>query len=68
MFTLHSHGSSQDENGASAVEYGLLIAGVAALIVAVVFFFGGAVDGLFNSTCDSVGTGSGDSLSCAETP
>ncbi len=33
------------EDGASAVEYGLLLAGVAALIVAVVFLFGGAVAG-----------------------
>ena len=30
-----------DERGASAVEYGLLIAGIAALIVVVVFAFGG---------------------------
>jgi len=59
---------SNDEDGASAVEYGLLIAGVAALIVAVVFLFGGAVGDLFDTTCDSVGTGSGGSMSCAESP
>ena len=58
--------TSQDEDGASAVEYGLLIAGVAALIIAVVFFFGGAVGGLFDDTCDSVGTGSGGSMSCVD--
>ena len=34
--------AKMDERGASAVEYGLLIAGIAALIVAVVFVFGGA--------------------------
>ena len=33
--------SRRDEDGASAVEYGLLVAGIAALIVAVVFLFGG---------------------------
>ena len=47
------------------MEYGLLLAGVAALIVAVVFFFGGAVVDLFDDTCDSVGTGSAGRMSCA---
>ncbi len=45
-----------DEDGASAVEYGLLVAGVAALIIAVVFLFGGAVADLFDNTCDSFGS------------
>ena len=41
-----------DERGASAVEYGLLIAGIAALIVLVVYAFGGVVlNGLFQDTC-----------------
>jgi pilus assembly protein Flp/PilA len=44
------------DRGASAVEYGLLIAGVAALIVAIVFAFGGRVTGLFQNTCDTVST------------
>lgn len=44
----------RDERGASAVEYGLLISGVAALIVAVVFLFGGTVTGLFAGTCKTV--------------
>jgi pilus assembly protein Flp/PilA len=44
-----------DERGASAVEYGLLIAGIAALIVVVVYAFGGVVlNGLFVSTCNTV--------------
>lgn len=55
---------STDENGASAVEYGLLIAGIAALIVAVVFLFGGAVGDLFADTCDSIETGSTEAISC----
>lgn len=45
---------SPDDRGASAVEYGLLIAGIAALIVAVVFLFGGSVGGLFQNTCDTL--------------
>jgi pilus assembly protein Flp/PilA len=45
----------RDERGASAVEYGLLVAGIAALIVAIVFAFGGVVmQDLFKNTCDSV--------------
>ena len=59
---------SMDEDGASAVEYGLLLAGVAALIITVVFLFGGAVTDLFSNTCASVGTGSGGSMSCADSP
>ena len=55
--------AKMDERGASAVEYGLLIAGIAALIVAVVFLFGGVLDGVFDSTCDSIGASSG--VSCA---
>ncbi|QWC85659.1 Flp family type IVb pilin [Nocardioidaceae bacterium] len=46
----------QSERGASAVEYGLLVAGIAALIVAVVFLFGGFVKGIFSSTCTSIDT------------
>jgi pilus assembly protein Flp/PilA len=49
-----------DERGASAVEYGLLIAGIAAIIIVAVFAFGGAVlHTLFETTCDSVGSSTG---------
>ena len=47
------------ERGASAVEYGLLIAGIAALIVVIVFAFGDNISDIFNDTCDAVATGSG---------
>ena len=44
-----------DERGASAVEYGLLVAGIAAVIVAAVFIFGqGIFAHLFQATCDSI--------------
>ena len=55
------------EDGASAVEYGLLVAGIAALVVAIVFAFGGVVSDLFTGTCDSIGSGSSGSstpISC----
>ncbi len=49
----------RDERGASAVEYGLLIAGIAALIVIIVFAFGDNIKDIFNDTCDSIAAGSG---------
>jgi len=39
----------RNERGASATEYGLLIAGVAAMIAAVVYIFGANVNALFES-------------------
>ena len=50
---------TDSERGASAVEYGLLIAGIAALIVVVVFAFGGQIEEIFNDTCDSVASAQG---------
>ncbi len=45
----------KNEEGASAVEYGLLVAGVAALIVLIVFAFGGVVkDKLFTTSCNTM--------------
>jgi pilus assembly protein Flp/PilA len=38
-----------DERGASAIEYGLLAAGVAGAIIAVVFTLGTNVNGTFSS-------------------
>ena len=45
----------RDQDGASAVEYGLLVAGIAGLIVAVVFLFGGVISSAFKGTCDKIG-------------
>jgi pilus assembly protein Flp/PilA len=53
--------AKMDERGASAVEYGLLIAGIAALIVAVVFLFGGVIRNIFQNTCNAVGASGGGS-------
>ena len=46
--------AKMDERGASAVEYGLLVAGIAAVIVAIVFLLGGTLSGVFNSTNASI--------------
>jgi len=50
----------RDERGASAVEYGLLIAGIAAIIALVVYAFGGGVGGLFTDTCTTLMSQVGD--------
>jgi len=43
-----------NERGASAVEYGLLIAGIAAVIVAAVFLFGGTIRNMFGDSCGTI--------------
>ena len=53
-----------NDEGASAVEYGLIVFAVAALIVVAVFSFGGAVRGLFQDSCNSIKDGSQSSASC----
>ena len=54
MLELMRNFMKKDEDGASAVEYGLLVAGIAALIVLIVFAFGGIIKDTFKSTCDRV--------------
>jgi pilus assembly protein Flp/PilA len=51
---LNAHKAKMDERGASAVEYGLLIAGIAALIIVVIFAFGGVLNRVFHDTCGSI--------------
>lgn len=46
----------KDDTGAAAVEYGLLVAAIAAIIVATVFALGGYVEGAFHYTCDQLKT------------
>jgi pilus assembly protein Flp/PilA len=46
--------AKSEERGASAVEYGLLIAGIAALIVVAVFALGPVVKEAFTDTCASI--------------
>jgi pilus assembly protein Flp/PilA len=42
------------EHGASAVEYGLLIAGIAALLAVVIFALGGGSTGMFQDSCETI--------------
>jgi pilus assembly protein Flp/PilA len=54
-------GTRRGERGASAVEYGLLVAGIAAIIIAAVFVLGqGVLNDLFTETCTSIGQNLGN--------
>ena len=58
--------AKMEERGASAVEYGLLIAGIAALIVVAVFALGPIVKDAFTDTCTTIKSGNASlSGSCA---
>jgi pilus assembly protein Flp/PilA len=60
--TLLAYKKGQD-GGASAVEYGLLIAAIAAVIVVVVFTLGKVVQRGFQNTCDKI-NGNGAVSTC----
>ncbi len=45
-----------EDRGASAVEYGLMVAAIAAVIVGIVFGLGGIVQEVFTDTCSSIKT------------
>ena len=47
----------RDDKGASAVEYGLLVALIAAIIVVVVLALGGIVKEAFQDTCNGIQAG-----------
>jgi pilus assembly protein Flp/PilA len=53
----------RDEDGASAVEYGLLVAAIAALVVAIVFVLGGVVRTSFSQTCDTIASKTAPTMS-----
>jgi pilus assembly protein Flp/PilA len=54
---LDAHLAKMEERGASAVEYGLLIAGIAALVVVAVFALGPIVKEAFTDTCSEIDAG-----------
>jgi pilus assembly protein Flp/PilA len=57
------------DDGASAVEYGLLVAAIAAVVILLVFAIGTYVKGAFKDTCDAFDdagtTRVGDTGTCA---
>jgi pilus assembly protein Flp/PilA len=54
-----------DDTGASAVEYSLIVAAIAAIIVAIVFAVGASTKRLFSDTCDSFKNNASASVSSA---
>ncbi len=57
------------DRGASAVEYGLMVAAIAALIVGIVFGLGGVVREVFGDTCTTIKGGApGVEAECADLP
>ena len=51
---LDSRLAKMEERGASAVEYGLLVAAIAAVIILVIFTLGDNIRALFSSTCTAI--------------
>ena len=60
---MHVRGSSvvrrDDEDGASLVEYGLLLALIAVVAFSAVSFFGSANNSAFMDSCEQIATASG---------
>jgi pilus assembly protein Flp/PilA len=56
--------AKRDEDGASAVEYGLLVAAIAAVIVIIVFALGGLIKNAFQTTCDTISNNASSGSTC----
>jgi pilus assembly protein Flp/PilA len=52
------------DRGASAVEYGLMVAAIAAVIVGIVFGLGSVVKNVFTNTCTSISAKASTSATC----
>ena len=63
--TIRKATRTRGDEGASAVEYGLLIAAIAAVIVIIIFALGGVIKNVFEKTCDSVQTKAATSSTCS---
>lgn len=58
---------ARDDEGATAVEYGLMVAAIAAVIVLVVFLLGKYVFGAFSKTCHGIASNSGITVTSSTT-
>jgi pilus assembly protein Flp/PilA len=56
----------RDDSGASAVEYGLLVAAIAAVIVTILFSFGTVVQGTFFNLCNAISTQANVGITCTK--
>lgn len=55
----------RSEDGASAVEYALVLVGIAAVVVIAVFGLGGVTGSMFTTTCDEIDREAQASASCS---
>jgi pilus assembly protein Flp/PilA len=58
---VHRVVRARKDDGASAVEYALLVAAIAALIIVVVFAFGHLIQNIFQKTCSDLKSQSSNS-------
>ena len=68
MFMQRLVNRRDEEKGASAVEYGLLVAAIAAIIVLIVFAIGKFVKEGFADTCDSLNNDQSSVADAADCP
>ncbi|GAB3196839.1 hypothetical protein GCM10027062_07000 [Nocardioides hungaricus] len=54
MILIDARRSKMDERGASAVEYGLLVAGIAVAVIAAVVLVGQGIFNLFETTSTNI--------------
>jgi pilus assembly protein Flp/PilA len=72
LFVARAAARDAKDDGASAVEYGLLVAAIAAIIILVVFALGTFVKGSFKDTCsgfknsNSVNSAAGANNDCTQ--
>jgi Flp pilus assembly pilin Flp len=52
------------DDGASSVEYALVVTAIAGVLVVVLFLLGGAVTRLFGTTCESVADKADPTATC----
>lgn len=52
---------SRTEDGASSVEYGLIVFAIAAIVVITLFAFGTVTTGMFTNSCDEIRSGMNNS-------
>ena len=64
LATIRKSIKARDEEGASAVEYGLLVAAIAAVIIIIIFALGGVVKNVFQKTCDSISAKASTTAGC----
>ena len=60
------HRLNRSEDGATAVEYALIVFAIAAVIVAVVYLLGGTTHHLFSNTCATVNSEGTTSVATGE--